>query len=446
MGLCGSGGLSGARVLGAPVPDIQLKPLPAAEAVAYFRQKGYRVGFDYRDVERQEHQAAFTVAKAMQIDLLQDIRGELDKALADGTTFADFKRALRPRLIDRGWWGRQEVTDPVTGERQVAQLGSPRRLAVIFDTNLATAYSEGQDERIQRNKGIFGFLEYVQTSSLRPDPAHLKYVGLVLPVDDPFWPAHKPVKRYGCKCGVIQHTGRTLAREGLQVGKAPPEVMRTVANKRTGEELQVPVGVDPAFHYPPGGRRANLGKWMMDKADAAGAVTTARVLAQGADTWAELVQTEFEEFVGRYAEGERREIGHRRVAGLFAPEVVGNLQAAGVLPQHATVFADMRKLHHLLGDARTDKRKAKGVGVGFVGQLPLLLRQVGEAWLDGRRVVLLCTSPEETARVAKVVVDLDVQVHRGTVGNSVVSMELIQPQSFTRKGLVRLDGENGALR
>lgn len=437
---------TGARLWGGAVAEIQLKPLPAAEAVAYFRQKGYRVGFDYRDVARQEHQAAFTVAKAMQIDLLKDIRGEVDRALASGTTFGDFKRALQPRLIDRGWWGRREVTDPVTGERQMAQLGSPRRLQVIFDTNLATAYSEGQDERIQRNKAVFPFLEYVRTSSLTPDPTHLAYVGVVLPVDDPFWAAHKPVKKYGCKCGVIQHTGRTLAREGLQVGKAPPEVMRTVTNRRTGEELQVPVGVDPAFHYPPGGRRANLGKWMMDKADAVGAATAARVLAQGVDTWGELVQTEFAEFVGRYAEGERREIGHRRVAGVFSPQVVASLQAAGALPQHATVFVDLRKLHHLLGDGRSARRRTKGVGADFVAQLPQLLQRVGEAWLDGKRAVLLCTAADETERVAKVVVDLDMLVLGAVRGNSVVSMELIRPADFARKGLVRLDQENGALR
>jgi hypothetical protein len=237
---------------------------------------------------------------------------------------------------------------------------------------------------------------------------------------------------------VIQHTQRMLEREGLTVGKAPPDEMRTVVNKRTGEEMQVPKGVHPAFHYPPGGRRANLGKFMMDKADASAAVTSARVLAGGVKQWMPLVQTEFSEFVGRYAAGERREMGARRVAGMFSPAMLTSLQAAGVQPQRATVSVNLQRLHHLLGDGRGEARKAKGAGTAFVATLPTLLTQVGEAWLDGQRLVLLCSS-DEPGRVAKVVVGLDEPVHRGQRGNQVVSMELINPADFGRKGLRRID-------
>ncbi len=428
---------------------LDLRPVLGAvqpqEAIDFFRQKGYRIGFDYRDVWRQEHQAAFTVAKAMQIDLLAEIRGAVDAALADGTTLAAFQEALAPRLVARGWWGKQEQTDPVTGEKKVVQLGSPRRLQVIFDTNLATAYSEGQAERIKNNARLFPFLLYDGRNAERPREAHLPYDNLVLAADDPFWASHMPVKAYGCKCTVIQLTRRMMEREGYTLGKAPPEVMRTVVNKRTGEELQVPNGVHPAFHYPAGGRRANLGKMMMDKADAAGAVTAARVLQGGRSQWSPLVQSEFAEFVGRYAAGERREIGTRRVVGAFTPDVVAGLQASGALPMRSTIVANMQKLHHLLGEGRGEARKAKGAGVAFVGQLPDLLQQAGEVWLDGARVVMLCTSPDDTRRVVKVVVNLD-EPMRGERSNSVVSMELIKPQDFGRKGLVRLDGKDGALR
>jgi len=32
--------------------------------------------------------------------------------------------------------------------------------------------------------------------------------------------------------------------------------------------MSVPTGVDPAFHYPPGGRRAHLEKMLRDKTHA----------------------------------------------------------------------------------------------------------------------------------------------------------------------------------
>ena len=266
---------------------LDLKPVLEAvdpeEAIAYFRQKGYRIGFDHRDVWQQEHQAGFTVAKAMQLDLLQDIRLEVDKALATGTTLADFQKALMPRLQALGWWGRKDMLDPLEGETKSVQLGSPRRLEVIFDTNLATAYGEGQWERIQRNQQLFPFLEYVQSASVNPRHTHLAYAGLVLPVTDPFWQSHLPIKEWGCKCTVIQHSRRMLDREGLTVGKAPPEVMRTMVNKRTGEVMQVPTGVDPAFHYPPGGRLANLEKMLADKRAATGAYQAQSFATRTAD-------------------------------------------------------------------------------------------------------------------------------------------------------------------
>jgi uncharacterized protein with gpF-like domain len=248
---------------------IDLKPVLKAvnpeEAIAYFRQKNLRIGFDYRDVWQQEHQAGFTVAKAMQLDLLTEIRGFVDDALANGGTLAEFQKQLTPLLQKRGWWGKQEVLDPVTGDTVLAQLGSPRRLEVVFDTNLATAYSEGQWERIQRNKELFPFLEYVRSASVNPRHTHLAYAGLVLRADDAFWQSHLPIKEWGCKCSVVQHNQRMLDREGLTIGKAPPEVMREMVNKRTGEVMQVPTGVDPAFNYPPGGRREHLEKMLADK-------------------------------------------------------------------------------------------------------------------------------------------------------------------------------------
>jgi uncharacterized protein with gpF-like domain len=54
----------------------------------------------------------FTVAKAMHIDILKDIRGAVDDALKNGTTFEDLPEAAVPCCIDKGWWGKKEMVDP----------------------------------------------------------------------------------------------------------------------------------------------------------------------------------------------------------------------------------------------------------------------------------------------------------------------------------------------
>ena len=42
------------------------------EALDYIKNKSLKVGFSYKDVWNEEHATAFTVAKAMQIDVLSD--------------------------------------------------------------------------------------------------------------------------------------------------------------------------------------------------------------------------------------------------------------------------------------------------------------------------------------------------------------------------------------
>ena len=161
------------------------------------------------------------------------------------------------------------MTDPLTGEVNEVQLGSPRRLKIIYDTNLRTAHSEGQWQRIQDSKEAFPYLEYDGNNSEHPRHEHSGGDKLVLPVDHPFWKAHFPVKDYGCKCRVIPRTLRQVERSGRPVGPAPEVPTRPFVNKRTGEIQQIPVGVNPSFHYPPGGRRAGLSQHLVEKLESA---------------------------------------------------------------------------------------------------------------------------------------------------------------------------------
>lgn len=248
---------------------FELKALPPKEAIEYFRQKGNALSFDYRDVWQEQHQAAFTVAKVMQQDILADIRKAVDQALAEGIPYEQLANELIPTLQEKGWWGRKPMKDPLAGEVREVQLGSPRRLKVIYDTNLRTSHSEGQWQRIQDNKDAFPFLEYDGKNSEHSRLQHAEWDGLTLPVDHPFWQAHMPVKAYGCKCRVIARTARQVERSGRPVGLAPDVPLMPYVNQRTGEVQQIPAGVHPSFHYPPGGRRASLSKHLVERLESA---------------------------------------------------------------------------------------------------------------------------------------------------------------------------------
>lgn len=226
--------------------------VPPVEAVALFRGKGVHVGFDWRDTDAAQHTASFTVAKAMELDLLGDIRRAVDQAIAEGQTFEHFRDRLEPLLKARGWWGRQEMVDPETGEKRIVQLGSPHRLRTIFDTNIRTSYERGRWQRIQSTKADLPYLRYMAVLDERTRPDHLAWHGTVLPVDHPFWETHYPPNGWYCRCIVQQLAEGDLQRFGYQVSEGPPagsERTRPWINKRTGERIQVPVGIDPGFAH-----------------------------------------------------------------------------------------------------------------------------------------------------------------------------------------------------
>lgn len=237
--------------------------LPPKEAVEWFNAKGYAISDHWTDVWQEEHAQAFTVARVAQQDLLQDIRSEVDAALSEGITLQEFKKRLRPRLQAKGWWGEKEEVDPETGETRTVKLGSPRRLKVIYHTNLRQAHSAGKWERIQRTKERRPYLRYVhrfgKQRSKHARPQHQQWHDLVRPVDDPIWDRIMPMNGWGCHCKVQQLSERDLKRYGLEVSEPVELKTRKWVNKKTGEVLNVTEGVDPGFDYNPGKARRGGG-------------------------------------------------------------------------------------------------------------------------------------------------------------------------------------------
>jgi phage putative head morphogenesis protein, SPP1 gp7 family len=225
-------------------------------ALRFFRKKGLQTSFAWQDMWQQEHDAAFTVAKMMDIDLLRDVRVAVDEAIAKGTTLQAFRAQLEPLLLKQGWWGRAEMIDPITHEPQLVQLGSPRRLETIFRVNMQTAYVAGDQEQIEETADQAPFLMYDAVDDNKVRPQHKVWDDTVLRWDDPWWNTHRPPNGWNCRCSVIQLSQRDLNREGLQVApKAPVVTTREYTNRRTGEVSRVPVGIDPGWAYNVGKSR-----------------------------------------------------------------------------------------------------------------------------------------------------------------------------------------------
>lgn len=249
---------------------VAFKNIVPKEALDFIKNKGLRPGFSYLDVMREEHGYAFTVAKAMQIDVLESIKAEIETVISEGKTFEMFKKDLTPTLQKLGWWGQKEMKDPLTGEIKKVQLGSPRRLRTIYQVNTRQARSAGQWQRGQRTKKALPYYQYALGPSLHHRHQHEAWAGTILPVDDPWWDTHMPINGWGCKCRVRQISKWEMDKNGLRLSNPPPVKKKEWVNKRTGEVMYVPEGIDPGFDYNPGKtRKENLDRFMQQKLKAA---------------------------------------------------------------------------------------------------------------------------------------------------------------------------------
>ncbi len=245
---------------------FDVKPI---EAINYFKNKGLKTTFSYTDMLSADHVNNFTIAKMMDMDLLQDMYDSLQQAQKKGWTLQQWKDRMIPHLQANGWWGRQAVVDPVTGKTIIAELGSSRRLDVIFRTNIQQAYMAGQWQQIKEQERIAPYLMYNAVDDYRTREEHRAWDNKIYPVSHPFWITHMPLNGWNCRCTVIQFSKSDLEDLGYEVSEDIKEEYRDWKNPRTGLIEKIPKGVDGGFNVNAGQARfEQLQKIAKEKAHA----------------------------------------------------------------------------------------------------------------------------------------------------------------------------------
>ena len=244
--------------------------LEPANAIAYLKRKGYAITWHWQDMLDQAHDQAFTVAKAMRLDLLSDIRAALETALQQGQTLKQFTTHLQPILQAQGWWGQQVIVDS-QGTGELVQLGSPRRLKTIYQTNLQSAYMAGRKASMEATAQTHPYWMYIAILDGKTRSSHRAMHGQVFRHDDPIWSFIFPPNGFNCRCRVIALSEAAVKRRGLTVvsseGRMFVETVEAGTNKRTGEIRTASVtGIritnaqghaatfrtDPGFNHAPG--------------------------------------------------------------------------------------------------------------------------------------------------------------------------------------------------
>lgn len=237
-------------------------------AVRFLRSKGYAVSFDWYELQDRAHARAFTVAKAMRMDVLQDIRQAVQDVIEQGLTQEVFIDRLRAALQARGWWGKQEVVNPATGEVKTTHVGL-HRLRTIYRTNLQSAYMAGRYEAMKASAESHPNWQYIAVLDGRTRPSHRAMNGRVFRHDDPIWDSIYPPNGFNCRCRVRALRDSSISKAGLSVERSEgqlTEVMRPVTADKavpvTGLKTLGPDG-KPAVFAPDAGFGFNAGaRWL----------------------------------------------------------------------------------------------------------------------------------------------------------------------------------------
>ena len=397
-------------------PDSTSWPsIPDDEAVAALKRRGMNFvpSGHWTEVWQQAHQVGFTVAQSSGFDILGDIHSSLATAMTDGRTFSQFRDDLVPLLQSKGWWGRTQRIDQLTGEVREVQLGSVRRLRTIFDTNMRVSAAQGDWERQQSVKDTRPYLRYTALLDSKTRPLHRLWHGIILPQDHPWWKTHYPPNGWRCRCKVMSVSADDITREGWQVSAPPDEGMTPWVNPRTGEQLLVPRGIDPGWAYNPGETDAarQVAKLAMDKLATLPPALGAEAVTSLAFAFPQ-VELELAGWIDGIAQaaeaGKFKPTGARRIVGAFGDDVLSGLTDRGITPSTAAISISDADVLHALRTA-----KAAPLPLSVWKRLPTLLANPAAIYHDTQNpgLIYVLDEPEGQGKVI-VLVDYATKVDR----------------------------------
>jgi SPP1 gp7 family putative phage head morphogenesis protein len=181
-----------------PARIAQAFNLPPEEALAFLFGKESTIYKSFKDVSPEVFRVVFTVAGVVQMDVLVAIRSLVEKALAEGQSFDDFKKAM-------------------TESELIARVLPVSRFQTIYRTNLQSAFMAArwrEQVRIGERKPYWKFVAVMDGSTTQ---GCRDLDGKVFKHDDGFWATNYPPRHYNCRSRVVALNARELERYGGSV-------------------------------------------------------------------------------------------------------------------------------------------------------------------------------------------------------------------------------------
>jgi SPP1 gp7 family putative phage head morphogenesis protein len=230
--------------------------MPPEQAVEFLRSKGLKVSNSWRDLWKASHRRAFTVARSAGYAVLKDIKQALLEAMAKGESYQQFIDNLKPTLQAKGWWGK--AIDKQTGEiityhpdsSRPVELGSPRRLKLIYEQNVQTAFMAGRYREMKSAVETHPYWQYVAVLDNRTRPSHRAMHGRVFRHDDAVWSVAYTPNGWRCRCRVRPLTAAAVQRMGLVVDSADGYISEARVPQKDGSYIRVKKIKLPGMNKP----------------------------------------------------------------------------------------------------------------------------------------------------------------------------------------------------
>ncbi len=173
------------------------------EAVDAFRVRVPISDQELEQLDAASRKRAFWVAGVANLDVLDTVWEALDKSIAEGATFEEFREAVSDKL--EAEWG---------GEL-------PGRIETIFRTNVQVAYGAGRVKAMRANQARRPIWKYSAIEDSRTSEICQAADGTVLPADNAWWDTLQPPLHHGCRSSII---ALTTEQAGDGVDDAGPDV------------------------------------------------------------------------------------------------------------------------------------------------------------------------------------------------------------------------------
>ena len=192
--------------------------LPPEKAISYIQSKKAVIRGDYDELYSKAKAKAVLISAMTDLDMTRDIYQSMIDAQKSGMPFSEWKKNVVAHFGRKGWIAGNEkgeflLADPKTGEF----FGTPRRLEVIYRTNMQSAYAAQRYQQQRDNAVARPYWMYSAIMDARTRPSHSAMHGAVYRYDDRFWDTFYPPNGFNCRCYVRSLSERDIKRLKIDV-------------------------------------------------------------------------------------------------------------------------------------------------------------------------------------------------------------------------------------